>query len=145
MSNINTSDGLSSWAKPVGRLEYMARYQSLTGLAPIGPHRPLADKLLKNTTCICFVCKGTGLQETDGKMGRLVCPKCHGLGKTYSITLDELQALRKKIFDQFPFAAQKNWKPGHPIRCPVLNLATGLIIDACPTQDDDSSVNKYRS
>lgn len=54
----------------------------------------MADSLLKDIICKCAACGGTGLHGTYGSLGYRICPVCPGLGDTYSITLDELQALR---------------------------------------------------
>lgn len=127
----------SPWAKPVGKLPTLARYQALTGLKPYGPHSPLADSLLKNITCKCSTCDGTGLYGTYGGLGWRVCPACHGLGETYRISLDELRALRQQVLDRYPDAAPPDWRPGHPISCPVQEVATSLMIDACPRTSHD--------
>lgn len=125
----------SPWAKPRGMHQAMARYQALKGLKPVGPHRALADNLLGNISERCSTCNGTGLHGTYGGLGWRVCPVCHGLGETYSITLDELQGLRQQVLDLYPDAAPFGWTPGHPISCPIQSLTTGAMIDACPRRN----------
>ena len=137
MSDIIYGAEVSPWAKPVGMIPTFARYQAFRGLKPNGPHIALANSLLKNITCKCPTCDGTGLHGTYGGLGWLACPTCHGLGETYNITLDELQALRQQVLDHYPDAAPADWRPGYPIRCPVLQMDTWLIIDACPIQTND--------
>ena len=56
----------SPWAKPRGMFQVMARYQALEGIKPVGPHSRLANSLLKNITCKCPTCEGTGLHGTYG-------------------------------------------------------------------------------
>lgn len=110
----------------------MARYQALYGFKPMGVHKRLVDDLLGNVTKPCNTCDGTGLYGTYGSMGWHACPDCHGFGVVYSISLKELEAGRRKVLEAYPEAGVDGWTPGVPIRCPVLMLETGEIIDACP-------------
>lgn len=137
MSDFITGTVFSPLAKPRGMHQIMARYQALRGLKPVGPHRPLADCLLKDITCKCPTCNGTGLHGTYGGLGWRVCPACHGMGETYRISLDELQALRQQVLGRYPDAAPPGWRPGHPIACPVQEIATSLMLDACPRTSHD--------
>lgn len=137
MTDLNSGTVFSPWAKPVGKIPTLARYQALMGLKPYGPHSSLADSLLKNITCKCTTCDGTGLYGTYGGLGWRVCPTCHGLGEIYRISPDELQALRQRVLDRYPDAAPPGWSPGHPISCPVQEIATSLVIDACPGSNND--------
>jgi hypothetical protein len=137
MSNDFYTGEISPWARPRGVIPAMARYQAFTGLKPVGPHRSLADTLLHDLTRPCATCGGTGLHGSYGSLGWLACPECHGLGATWRISLDEVQARRMQVLERFPDAAAPGWRPGHPIRCPVQDLATGLILDACPQREDD--------
>ena len=41
--------------------EGMARYQYIYELAPLGPHRPLADRLFEGTRRPCEACGGRGV------------------------------------------------------------------------------------
>lgn len=132
MLDIIYNADISPWAKPVGKIPTLARYQALMGLKPLGRHITLAESLLKDITCTCPTCNGTGLYGTYGALGWLACPTCHGLGGAYRISLEELQALRQQVLDRYPEAGVPGWRPGYPIRCPVLAMDTGLIIDACP-------------
>jgi hypothetical protein len=110
MSDHNTDAVFSPRAKPVGMIPTFARYQAINGLKPKGPHISLDNSLLKNITC--------------------KCPTCHGLGETYRTTLDELQALRQQVLGRYPDAAPPDGRPGHPISCPVQEMATSLMVDA---------------
>ena len=143
MSELSTGTVFSPWAKPRNMFQAMARYQALKGLKPVGPHRTLADSLLKNITCKCDTCGGTGLYGTYGGLGWRVCPACQGLGETYRISLDELQALRRQVLDRYPDAAPPGWRPADPISCPVQELATGRMIDACPRTSHDPVQGSY--
>jgi hypothetical protein len=137
MTNHIPDTVLSPCAKPKGMHRAMAHYQALCGLKPVGPHRHLAASLLKNITEPCTTCGGTGLHGTYGNLGWRICPTCHGFGEVYRISLDELGALRQKVLAQYPDAAPEDWAPGHPIFCPMLMLANGLIIDGCPPSSHD--------
>ena len=137
MSEIIPGTVFSPWAKPRGMHQAMARYQALKGLKPVGYHRPLADQVLNNITCKCPTCHGTGLHGTYGNIGWRICRTCHGLGEAYRITLDELQALRQQVLDSYPDAAPPGWSPGHPIFCPIQELANGRMIDGCPGATGD--------
>jgi hypothetical protein len=132
MTDHINSTVFSPWAKPQGMFRAMARYQAIKGLKPVGLHRPLADSLLKDITCKCATCGGTGLCGTYGGLGWKICPACHGFGETYSITLDELQALRQQVLDRYPDAAPPGWAPGRPISCPIQEMAPGRMVEACP-------------
>jgi hypothetical protein len=137
MLDIIYNADISPWAKPVGKIPTLARYQALMGLKPLGRHITLAESLLKDITCTCPTCSGTELYGTYGALGWLACPTCHGLGGAYRISLEELQALRQQVLDRYPEAGVPGWGPGYPIRCPVLAMDTGLIIDACPLRPTD--------
>lgn len=137
MSELSTGTVFSPWAKPRGMYHAMARYQALNGLKPVGPHRQLAGSLLNNVTETCMTCGGTGLHGTYGGMGWRICPACHGPGEVYSISLDELQALRQQVLERYPDAAPESWIPAQPISCPAQELATGQIIDVCPRTSRD--------
>lgn len=120
--------------KPVrGRFEAMAHYQALYGFKPVGRHTSLVKELLGDITATCATCEGTGLHGTYGAMGWRACPVCHGLGEVYTIPLEELEERRAKILEVYPEAGVPDWQPGVPIHCPVQDLKTGLIIDACPS------------
>lgn len=137
MTNHITGAVFSPWARPRDMFQAMARYQALKGFKPVGPHRSLADSLLSNVTDTCTTCGGTGLHGTYGAMGWRICPVCHGLGEAYRISLDELQALRQQVLDRYPDAAPPGWTPTEPIACPIQELATGLMLDACPRTSSD--------
>jgi hypothetical protein len=66
MSDHNTDAVFSPWAKPVGMIPTFARYQAINGLKPKGLHISLDNSLLKNITCKCPTCEGTGLHGTYG-------------------------------------------------------------------------------
>lgn len=137
MTDFFKNTEVSPWAHPVGRIALLARHQALWGLKPIGPHGELAVNLLGASTRDCGLCKGSGLFGTYGGLGRLACPACHGLGVTYRVTPRELETLRQAVLARYPDAAVPGWIPGRPIRCPVLDIGRGLIIDACPVSRDE--------
>jgi hypothetical protein len=134
---MTTRKTISPWAKPRGRFEIMAAYQAICGFKPTGPHTVLVRELMRNITVPCPQCGGTGLDGTYGGLGWRACPACHGLGKVYAITPAELEKRRQKVLAQYPEAGVSNWRPGIPARCPVQNLKTGEILDACPPLDEE--------
>ncbi len=119
----------SPMASPTGMYVAMARYQALFGLKPIGPHQPLADELLRDTTQTCAACGGTGLAGTHGGVGWWACPECHGLGAVCRLAPEELQARRQRVLNHYPDAAPRDWRPGRSLRLPALDLATGEMVD----------------
>jgi hypothetical protein len=40
-----------------------------------------------------------------------ICPTCHGLGEAYTVSLEELQARRRKALESYPDAGVSNWRP----------------------------------
>lgn len=135
---MNTDTPTSPWAKRRSMFEAMAHYQALYGFKPVGPHKPMADRLMKGITRSCSTCSGTGIRGTYGGLGWRACPDCNGFGVVYDIGLDELQALRRQVLAEHPDAAPTDWRPFVPIRCPIQHLTTGEMHDACPPVDQDS-------
>ena len=88
--------------------ERMACYQYVYGLKPLGPHRPLADRLLANTRARCYDCRGTGITISERPAGRRPCPHCEGTGGFLAIPQGEFDALRQRVLDAFPDAEVKH-------------------------------------
>ncbi len=101
------------------RLEGMAWYQKHYGLRPIGPHRPLADKLLAGATCSCPECSGRGYHDTGRGKAYLICKSCDGAGCSLVISEKDLATRRSDILAEYPAAAAPSDIP---------NPATGRMI-----------------
>lgn len=52
-----------------------------------------------------MACEGTGL--IDG----VDCPACLSFGVVYAVSLEELQALRRKVLAEYPDAEVADWRP----------------------------------
>jgi hypothetical protein len=116
----NCRDGGTSWFGSPGRcscgvayeydgwfntrMEAMAWYQRLYGLKPIGPHRPLADKVLSRADRSCRKCSGRGYRDVLNGESYDVCTSCHGAGRSLVISDEELARLRSIILDKYPEA-----------------------------------------
>ena len=84
----------------------------------------------------CGTSNGTGLHGTFGALG-LACTTRHGLCEVCCVPLDGLLARRQQVTNQYRDARAPSWKPGCPIRCPILQLHTDPIIDACTSPEND--------
>lgn len=96
----------SPWVHPVGRAAIIARRTALYGFRQ---HEAIA--LLGDVTAPCTTCGGTGLLGTYGAIGWHICPTCHGLGEAYTVSMDELEALRQKALKSYPDAGEPDWRP----------------------------------
>ena len=83
-------------------VESMCAYHQRTGLAPFGPHRALADKLITPHMKACEQCKGIGVIDVENGKSWKDCPTCHGAQYLFDGTEKELEALRQKIYIAFP-------------------------------------------
>ncbi len=83
--------------------ESMARYQYVYGLKPRGPHRPMADQLLKLLRQNCPRCQGHGILTVDRGTWR-ICPVCEGTGGTW-VGAEAKNAAYALILERFPDAA----------------------------------------
>jgi len=96
----------SPWVHPSGRAEVMAYRTALYGFRQYE-----AIALLGDVTAPCATCGGTGLLGTYGAIGWLICPTCHGLGVAYTVSMEELEARRRKAMESYPDAGVPNWRP----------------------------------
>jgi hypothetical protein len=85
--------------------EAMARYQSLYGLKPIGPHRRMADELFNDVKVKCEACGGRGLRDVNGGASWEHCGVCRGLGILFTGPATEIAEIRSRVLDVFPDAA----------------------------------------
>jgi hypothetical protein len=53
-----------------------------------------------------------------------------GMGVVLAISLEELEQRRRLILDRYPGSAIANWRPYRPIRLPVVDLSTGIVLEA---------------
>jgi hypothetical protein len=113
----------------------MARYQSQYGLKPIGPHRPMADRLLTSLSDKCKMCDGRGLR--DRNEGSEVCKTCRGLGAFFTRPALEIHALRQRILSAYPDAAAEP-VPNFSAGLPALDLAKQEIVDLSQRPSQDS-------
>jgi hypothetical protein len=82
----------------------MGTYQRRTSLKPLGPHRPLADRLLKDLFEVCRKCGSRGLLDEATEEGWCFCPACDGTGYVVRDSAAFEQA-RTEVLKQFPDAA----------------------------------------
>jgi hypothetical protein len=108
--------------------EAKACYQYVYGLAPTGPHRPMASRLFENTRRRCESCNGEGVLGPD-EHSWTVCATCEGTGGFWVIGPSEVEAIRRRILEAYPQAAA----PAGPIHFLsgrlVQDLSTGLMYD----------------
>ena len=83
-------------------VESMCAYHQRTGLQPFGPHRALADKLLRPHMKACEQCKGVGVIDIEHGKSFQDCPGCHGAQYLFDGTEEELEAIRQEIYIAFP-------------------------------------------
>ena len=91
-------------------IEAMARYQNAYGLKTIGPHRHMADKLLRPLHARCEVCGGETILTDPVDVNWYDCPKCEGTGIFFTIPESEVDAARKKVLQAFPDAGAPSGK-----------------------------------
>jgi hypothetical protein len=111
-----------------GRFELMAWYQKLQGLKPIGPHRPLADRLFKSAFRLCEPCQSRGYFDAVGGRSFVVCEKCGGAGYYSIISTEERAELRAQVFAEFPEAAAPCDLPNPAFSVNLYDHATSEMI-----------------
>ena len=85
--------------------EAMANYQRTYGLAPMGPHKRLADDLLFSLlTRACERCDGTGLKEIDRGKSCEKCSECHGTGRVLACEKSVFAAALREVIATYPEA-----------------------------------------
>lgn len=110
--------------------EGMAVYQYVYGLKPMGPHRPLADRLLLPLRRRCQTCAGEGLLSAGrpGTPWRL-CPACEGTGGAWICGEEDVEAARREVLKSFPDAAVTRTPPNFVSPTLALNLGTGQVVE----------------
>lgn len=109
----------------LGTHERMARYQYVTGLRPIGPHRRLAGELLNPLRTECLGCAGEGI--LDDADGWRVCTSCEGTGGHWTVNEARIRRELRKILRWFPEAAAPA-TPGFLSYPLLFDVAEGVIV-----------------
>jgi len=109
--------------------ERMAVYQYVYGLKPIGPHRPLADDVLAGKREPCRSCDGRGIVTLRRADHWALCATCEGTGGHWNCSPEELEALRRRVIEDFPDSGVDAGP--HRFVSPGLvhDLGTGTIVD----------------
>lgn len=79
-------------------------YHYVYGLNPMGPHRPLADRLFRGMRDRCVRCGGRAVLTLDEKAWR-ACLTCEGTGGVWNRPSDEVDAVWRQIVARWPGAA----------------------------------------
>jgi len=110
--------------------ENMAVYQYVYGLKPMGPHRPMADRLLTPLRRRCETCAGEGVLSAGrpGAPWRL-CAVCEGTGGTWNRSSEDVEAARREVLKSFPDAAVARTPPNFVSPTLALNGWTGQVVD----------------
>ncbi len=102
----NMSGEPDGWSFSV--VESMCRYQWFYGLAPVGLHRHLADRLFNDITELCESCRGQGVRDSttiaDGYEG---CSVCRGFGSIFTVPESVIESVRQQVIAEYPKAAAK--------------------------------------
>src|SRR5512146_1618637 len=81
--------------------EAVAIYQYVYDLPPMGPHRPLADRLLWPLRTLCVRCHGHGILTLDLNSW-CACPSCEGTGGIWNRSMEEGEAVRRQVLASSP-------------------------------------------
>ena len=126
----------SPWVHPTNRAVSSGRNAMLYGFRDF---RAIA--MLGDVTAPCPTCGGTGLRGTYGAIGWHICPTCHGLGSAYTVSIEKLEARRRKVLEAYPDAGVPNWRPnagGVGLRCVQEELqfreAGGELLEFLPLE-----------
>lgn len=94
---------LHGWARSL--TESWGHYIRCYGLAPFGPHRRMADELLKDIVLPpCESCGGQGVHDIRAGKGYRDCEVCDGFGHT-SLPWDEIAQVRAQVLAVYPDVA----------------------------------------
>lgn len=83
------------------RVEAMDAYQRFWKISPLGPHRPVADKLLAGLSESCSSCGGHGVLGIDVSSCAM-CADCNGTGRRLIADEGALERVGETIREQFP-------------------------------------------
>ena len=93
----------SGWSSSV--VEMMGSYQRRYGLKCMGPHRRLADELLRDAFAPCAACRGAGVVGDGAHGSWVLCESCAGLGTLPAVSEEEIERRRAIVLAAFPDAA----------------------------------------
>ena len=113
----------------LGMYELMARYQYVYGLKPIGPHRPLADRVLGDLRGVCERCKGAGVLTGPPSAPPIFCTDCEATGGFWTAQEHEISAAKAEVLRQFPDAAAPNGHLNFTLPAQVYDLGAGVMLD----------------
>jgi hypothetical protein len=108
--------------------EAMAWYQKRYGVKPIGPHRPLTDRLFSDATRECSECAGHGYHNIGQGKSYRVCTSCGGAGRILVISDEDRSARRSAILAEFPDAAAPFDIPSPAAGVVIQDLQKGVMI-----------------
>jgi hypothetical protein len=116
--------------------EAMARYQTYTGLKPVGPHRSMTDELFWTGPRIrCEACNGKGLHDAGPTW--VECPACQGEGTPPNsrMSQEERSRLRRLVLEVYPNAAADpvDWRTAGVL---VMNLKEGKMMAVMPSRSN---------
>ncbi len=117
--------------------ETMAVYQYVYGLLPIGPHRPLADRVFSRKRDQCEQCRGRGIITVeDGNTWRL-CAACEGTGGLWNCSTKDVEAARSEVIEAFPASAVDRTPSNFFSPGMTLHVATGRAVDLLRESDEE--------
>ena len=118
--------------------ESMARYQAVYGLKPIGPHRPMADKLLGGKRTACDECDAQGFVARDDGRGWLTCRSCEGTTRVWDCSPEEVEATRRIILERFPEAEAVNVSGDYLGANLIHDLEQGEVVSGSVIDTEDT-------
>ena len=104
--------------------EAMSVYRYVYELEPIGPHRPLADRLLTPLRTPCVRCHGHGILTLDLNSW-CACPTCEGTGGIWNRSIEEVEAVRRQVLASLPTPQPAPPRPPQPRRRSARSRRTG--------------------
>ena len=96
-----------------GMWEAVAVYQYVYDLPPMGPHRPLADRLLSPLRTLCIRCHGHGILTLDLNSW-CACPTCEGTGGIWNRSMEEVETVRRQVLASMPTPQPAPPRPRQP-------------------------------
>ena len=109
---------------------FMARYQYVYGIKPLGPHRKMADPLFGGMRTGCERCSGRGLLNVEGGASWRGCPVCEGTGGHWNRPLDEVDAALVRVLEEFPDAEAPKSTINFMSSAVIYDGSNNIMIDA---------------
>lgn len=124
--------------------EDMARYQYVYGLRPVGPHRPLANRLFRGTRRGCNGCGGEGLRWRD-QSAWAVCADCEGTGGFWALSPEEVERIRRRIVSEYPGAEASENAPHFLSGSVIQDLKSGEMLNiGSPPRGEEPGTSTMR-